>query len=145
MEVFRIVGVVFTIIGVIALGGMAFTLYRNLDFLNRSVATQGEVVDMVMRESTDSEGYTSYSTYPIIRYVTTAEQVVEFESGLNDQEITIGELVAVRYIPDEPNSARRDDFFELWWLTFFAGFFMLIFGGMGVTFLWLGLREKHIL
>jgi len=121
MKVFRIVGTIFSALGLaFILTGVLF--YRNTHtFLTQSETTTGVVTDLVQGSSR------SYRL--VVRFETPEGDVITFQSnvGSNPPSYRIGEAVKVRYLLEDLHRARIDSFLQLWFLS-------ILFGGMGFVF-----------
>lgn len=144
MKLFKIIGGIFAMIGVAALVGMAFAIVGTNSFIKQSSVTSGEIIDIVTRTSKDSDGNTTRSHYPVVRFNDATGNAVEFESSTSTSSRTgIGEHVQVRYIPDNPSKARiSSSFLDMWGVSLMLGIFGVVFAGLGVPFFWLGIREE---
>ncbi|WP_128544816.1 DUF3592 domain-containing protein [Larkinella soli] len=115
-----ILSAVFGFIGLNMLTGSLYSYHKTRTWLADTVRTSGEVIAHEGRESTDSfnretkREYTVY--YPVVRYRTQTGQTVSFTSsvGSSTPDHQVGEEVGVRYVPNDPGSARVDEFFSLW-------------------------------
>ena len=134
MNVLKIVGSVFAFIGLVFIL-VSFWTYRNTrQFLAQSETAQGQVIDLVLRSSHDSNSGTSSGVYyPVVRFATPEGEYIEFQSGIGSQPpaYRIGDRVTVRYRPDDPYRARIDSFFQLWFLSVLFGGLGFVFGGIG--------------
>jgi len=115
----KIVTVLFTLIGVAMLIGGVFMFNRTRRFTQRSVATTGTVVELLLesRSSTSAGRRTvGHSYYPLIRFKTKSGQVVEFKSsfGSNPPSYVVGARVPILYDPDNPHRAEINSFMSLW-------------------------------
>ena len=135
MKTLRIMGILFLIAGVLLSVG-AFLSYRHTrHFLTHSTVARGEVIDVVLRATTDSDSPRSDASvyYPVIRFENESHEAIEFtgSTGSNPPTHRKGDSVAVRYDLDDPHRARVDSFFSLWLLA-------IIPGGMGLVFVTVG-------
>ena len=121
MKVFRIVGTVFSGLGLAFILTGVFFYQNTRTFLSHSETTTGVVTDLI-RSSSGS--YT-----PVVRFETPEGDAITFPGsvGSNPPAHRIGEEIKVHYRPENPRRARIDSFFQLW-------FFSALFGGMGVVF-----------
>jgi len=125
----------------------AFFLYQSTQsFLESAIVANGEVIELVRRNSTNSS-----STYsPRIHFKTQSGETIEFtsSSSSNPASYSKGEKVEILYLPSNPKDARINGFFSLWGLE-------AIFGGIGLVFLlvlmaiivfpWLSRRKEKYL
>ena len=68
-----------------------------------------------------------------MRFVTPAGEAVEFTGsvGSSPAAFEVGEAVAVLYDPADPQDARIDSFFQLWFGPLILGFLGLVFTAIG--------------
>jgi hypothetical protein len=120
---------IFLLIGLGLLGGAAFLVVDTRSDIARADKADGSVIALIGER--DSDGDTMY--YPRVRYVTRSGNPVEFTGsvGSSPAAFDVGEPVAVLYDPAEPEGARIDSFFQLW-------FAALILGGIGLVFAAIG-------
>ncbi len=81
-------------------------------FLPHSVATRAHVIDN--QSFTDAKGNVSYC--PVLAYTTTVSHGMR---GVGDQDCQsspfgVGQIMMIRYRPDQPTTLRIDDFFGIW-------------------------------
>jgi hypothetical protein len=97
-------------------------------WLGRTVAVEGRVTELA--GGGGGVGRRTSSYYPVVTFTTQDGRKVEFRSnmGSNPPAFRVGEIVRVRYLPDDPDSAGIEAFFSPWFLP-------LMFGGMGAIFL----------
>lgn len=98
-------------------------------WLGRTVAVEGQVIELA-GSGGGGPGRRSGSYYPVVAFTAQDGRKFEFRSGMgsNPPTFQVGEMVTVRYRPDDPQSAGIDAFFSLWFLP-------LMFGGIGVIFM----------
>lgn len=144
MKLFKIVGGIFSVIGIGSLIGVVLSIISTNSFISKSEITNGRIIDIIARTSRDSDGNTTRSRYPVIQFENKDGSIVEFESSsATSGGITIGETVEVRYLPSNPKNARiSSSFMDMWGLTVFLGLFGVVFAGLGVPFFWLGIRDS---
>ena len=144
MKLFKIVGGIFSIIGIGSLIGVVVSITSTNSFINNSVITNGRIVDIVTRTSSDSDGNTTKNRYPVVQFQDNNGTTIEFKSSSSTSGgISIGENVEVRYLPDNPKKARiSSSFMDLWGLSVFFGIFGVVLSGLGIPFFWLGIRDS---
>ncbi len=120
--------VLFTVIGVAALGGGGYWLVHTRTFIASASIAEGEVLELIASRSDDS-----YTYRPRVRFTTADGQTIEFvaSSGSNPPAYDVGERVRVYYDAQTPQRAMVDGFFSLW-----GG--PAIFGGIGLVFTLIG-------
>lgn len=143
MKLFKVVGGIFAIIGFAALAALAISIMNTNKFISSSVVTQGEVSDIVIRTSKDSDGNTTRSRFPVVRFQDQQGNSIEFESSTSTSSGTsIGQPVEVRYLPQNPQKARiSSSFMDMWGLSVIFGIFGVAFAGLGIPFFWLGIKD----
>ncbi|GCE07422.1 DUF3592 domain-containing protein [Dictyobacter aurantiacus] len=124
--IFFFVGLIFTIVG-------AAFWFSNQSFMVGTVSTTGQIVSCHYSSSSSDAIASSGSTCkPTITFTTQAGQKITFTSSISSSSYNPGDNVTVSYHPATPADARVSDFVSLWLLP-------LIFGGLGIIFLILGL------
>jgi hypothetical protein len=119
---------IFALVGGFMLVAAARQFARRRVFLRHSAIASGTIVALVENRERDEISY-----FPKVKFQTPAGREVTFESGMGTtSEAGIGDIVAVRYRPDQPHVAEIDSFMSLWGLT-------LLFGVLGAVFLFIGL------
>jgi hypothetical protein len=127
-----LLGSVFALIG----AGLSVAAWRQTVrqrvFLAGSLRTLGRVVGLT--ELPDPSSHSHASFFPRVSYPTPTGHEVIFESRLGSEQRawSVGDVVRVRFRPDQPARAEIDSFFALWGLA-------ALFGGLGLTFLALGI------
>ncbi|MBK9249076.1 MAG: DUF3592 domain-containing protein [Ignavibacteria bacterium] len=112
----------FALVGAAGLSAAGYFSYDTLIFLDNAKHANG-VVSEINRHAGNS-------TSPVIQFRLPNGKFAEYTSKVESStaHFTIGEEVRMLYLPSAPSeSARIDDFFELWLLP-------IIFGGLGVVF-----------
>ena len=102
---------------------------RRRAFVRHSAVASGTIVGLTENREREEISY-----FPKVRFHTASGREVTFESemGSSSQAGRIGDTVAVRYRPDQPEAAEIDRFMSLWGVA-------LLSGGLGLVFLFLGL------
>jgi hypothetical protein len=129
------VGYVFALLGVVMLVLGVVFYDKKQSFVANSVITNGKVVDVEQRRSTDSDGYASYSYYPVCEFITADGRTILFTSGIgsNPSSYDVNEEVEIRYDPDNPQKASINSFFNIWMAPFILGLLGLIFLLVGIS------------
>jgi Protein of unknown function (DUF3592) len=98
-------------------------------FLDSAASTPGTVIDNIWRESNSSEGGSSWSAYPQVRFYQPNGEIILFtsRSGTNPPSFQINQRVTVLYDPGDPQHAYIQSFGQLWMLP-------ILLGAMGVAF-----------
>ncbi len=133
-----IVKYIFTAVGLTLLGLSMWKYSATKTFIESAVTTDGEVVDFTRGSGTNYK--------PVVRFKTKDGEEIEYVSSLstNPPLFDRGEVVTIFYKPDDPQNAKIDEFWSLW-------FFSVLTGGMGTIFfaigggmvLFVNLREKR--
>lgn len=147
MNVFKIVKVVFLLIGLAMLAGTAMLVQNTRQFLQTARHAEGEVIQLVESRSSNSSSYT-YA--PRVTFTDDAGVVHTFTSGTssNPPSYDVGETVDVLYEQGKASSAKLNGSFSLWGgaiiLGILGGVFTLIGGGMVVVPRLLNARKAAI-
>jgi Protein of unknown function (DUF3592) len=121
-----ILAVVFTSIGLASglVAGISAAVIAESISTDRYV--DGTVVDL----SYDGKGYR-----PVVEFARPASPPVRFTGlGSNPPAYRIGEHVGVRYDPDNPQDARIDQYWQIWFLPTLFGIFSTPFLLAGIAF-----------
>ncbi len=131
------IAVLFIILGIPFLVFATYSLSMSVNFINRTVATEGTVVQHRILPGTDDYGTHVY--IPVVEFRTNEGQSITFEDG--SVVISVGEKVPVRYDLSNPSDARIYSIINFWVgpSTFAVG--SAVFSSIG---LW-GLINKFIL
>lgn len=108
----RAVDSIFVLVGIVTLG-IGLILWSAQRPIEGGVLTTGQIVDQVTRF--DSQG--TRMTFPVIEFTDLQEQTHQFESeigGGGGVQGTIGQVVKVRYDPEEPARAQWADQPDQW-------------------------------
>jgi hypothetical protein len=126
-----ILGLIFVGVGFLFIGLALFFLIRTRIFINNSEKTQGTITLMLYEGDSEGSGY-----IPIFEFRTLQGKKVEVTSDLrtNPPQFKVGQIVEVLYDPENPEGARINKGFNLYFVPAFLGLFGLAFGGMGVIF-----------
>lgn len=134
--VFLGVGLLFVVIALV-------TTMNTRTFVAEANHAQGTVIDMVRRQSTDSDHSDAYA--PVVRFVTTGGETVEFTSNTssNPPSYARGEAVAVLYRPLTPHDAKINSFGSLWGAPVMFGVLGSIFAAGGGGFILFGVLKAR--
>ena len=130
-----VIGGLFTSIGC-AMSALALRHgLRRRDFLRGSCTSAGTNVGL--REDPDPTSAVRWTTFPRIRFQTSAGREITFDSGLgsSNSDWRVGQPVTVRYRPESPNKAEVDSFFALWGLALICAVLATVFLGLGLGLL----------
>lgn len=118
---------------VLLFAGCGFAMYRSV-WLARSVTAQGSVVKLIQVRD-EEQNSTSYA--PQFTFKDQQGNVYTVNSNVRTSppEFQVGEQVRVRYIRDNPSSAKLDGFWQLWLVPFVCCFLGIIFVPAGYLLL----------
>ena len=128
----------FLIIGLGACAGGIYLAGKRSDFLASAIPTDGTVISF-HRTSSSSNGHTSTSYYPVVRYTPIGQSTsitFEHDIGSSHPSFARGDKVKVLYAPDDPHHAIIDQ----GWLNWFGPMMLIGIGGifslLGGSTLW---------
>ena len=125
-----LIGLVFGLVGLF-LGALAFFFFvRTRLFLGRAQKTQGTVINMVYSHHQDGDG--GYSPVYRFRTITGQEVVVTDNVSSSPPQFQVGQTIDVFYDPENPQNARINKWFNLYFVPMLLGFMGLVFGGVGI-------------
>jgi len=129
MDWITVLSTIFALIGgaMLILAGRQFA--RRRDFVRHSAVASGTIVALTENREREEISY-----FPTVKFQTPSGREVTFQSemGSSAQAGRIGDIVAVRYRPDQPEVAEIDSLMSLWGVP-------LLSGGLGAVFLFVGL------
>ena len=138
MGALLLVGVLFTLIGVAVLIGGAVAAVKQARKSGRGVTATGTVVDLVSRVFNPG----SAGVYcPVVDFTTATGQPVRFESqfGTMPASHRVGQSIAVRYDPADPQKAEVDSATANWFVPGCTIAMGLLFLVMGLVFVVIGI------
>lgn len=132
MKKFPIFVYLFPFFGLLALVGSVLLTVSTFRFLDKAIEGEGVVIDLEYRRSSDSSSY-----YPRVEFLTANDEKIQFTSsnGSNPPSFSVGEQVGVLYLLENPQEAKINTFFSLWFGPMFIFIFGLIFFSVGVLFI----------
>jgi len=130
---FNIKGTFFTkillpIIGIFLILGGKSSYNSTSNFIDNSLVEQGQVINLLERESEDSITYA-----PVIRYSDLEGKSHELisSSSSNPPAYQIGESVEILYLKSNPETAEVKSFFSLWGGATIMLFIGIVFFSIG--------------
>lgn len=130
--------------GVILLVVTGFLYADTREFIDRTVVTEAIVVGMTSEGKSFKSFDDSYMN-PYFVFTTADDEIIQIEpsSGVNISDYSEGDIVSVRYDPDNPHDAKLDSFRELWLTVTITGTLALLFVLAGLMIFWSLLRDKR--
>ncbi len=128
------------ILGFLLLTGFAFTALKKWKWYKSCLTSEGTILEVVERNTSNSDGRGSHKThFPIVEFKLLANnKIYQFENGVGGttyKKGAEGTIVKVIYNPDNPNDAKINTFFSIWLLEFVLGLLGLLFCTCGVLVL----------
>ncbi len=156
-RVFKLVGAIFTLAGAILLSVAGWTGNRQYTILKTWPTVEAEVTESHVTTGHDSDGTTMYGTQLEFRYtVNGKEYVTPAASSYRTSSYTEmkrkanhyapGTRHPIRYNPGDPDDIRFDVgySFGFFFLPVLLGGMGVIFGGLGVTFLYISRQQRGV-
>ena len=114
------------------LGGAAWTYFKQQRTLQSRVATTGTVVELTQQNTTRG-----YILCPVVEFTIPSGEKIRFTSefGSRPASHTIGQSIAVRYDPADPQKAEVESAMSLWLVPLIMVFMGVIAGCLSVVFL----------
>lgn len=138
MGALLLIGLLFVLIGIAILIGGVVAAVKQARKSRRGVATTGKVVDLVSRVFNPG----SAGVYcPVVDFTTASGQPVRFESqfGTMPASHRVGQSIAVRYDPANPQKAEVDSATANWFVPGCTIGMGLLFFVMGLVFVVIGI------
>lgn len=129
----RWLGWIFLLLGLGLLAGAGVAVWLELAFRQRSVETEGRIVQMIRGSSTDSRGHSTANWTPVFafRLPDGREMRVTADFSSSPPCCKVGDAVQVRYDPADPSRAQMAGFLSSWLVA-------TILGGIGAVFALIG-------
>jgi uncharacterized protein YneF (UPF0154 family) len=146
MKVLNIIKYVFTIIGAGMLIGTFFIYKNTIEFVEKSIETEGTVVELLKsRSSSSSDNSIMYK--PLVQFTDIKGTQIEFSSSSssNPPSYSVNEKVEVIYNPESPNKAKIKSFFSLWGGATILGVLGLVFFIIGGSIIAYSIKKKNML
>jgi hypothetical protein len=138
MGALLLVGVLFVLIGIAVLISGAVAAVKEARKSGRGVAATGTVVELVKRVFNPG----SAGVYcPVVDFSTATGQIVRFQSDFGTMPAShqVGQSVAVRYDPTDPQKAEVDSATANWFVPGCTIAMGLMFLVMGLVFMVVGI------
>jgi Protein of unknown function (DUF3592) len=134
---FLLIGVIFLAVGLPMVLIAIYLIFRTRRFLRTAVSTTGVIVDLIA--SSGSEGGTVYQA--VVDFQTADGRTVRWTESMASSPAAgqPGEQIPMKYNPDNPEEARINRTFRMWFLPGLLIFLGVVFGGLGALFTILGL------
>jgi hypothetical protein len=141
VDTFKLVGIIFSVVGVSLLAGGGYAGQSTYSFLGRVQSAPGRVVEL-MRSGSSRDG-TTYS--PVVEYEGPDSRTIRFTGSVasSPPSYTVGERVTVLYDPTMPEAAKIDSFLDKWFLPVLLGGMGLVFTAIGQALLWTRLLRSR--
>jgi Protein of unknown function (DUF3592) len=132
VDVGRLVGGIFMVVGCIMLAIAAWIGVSNYKFAQRAIPIKGIVLNYSSYESKSDDGrYTTMYT-PTYQYQFEGKTYTYTSStSSSSQEYDVNEAVDVLVDPQEPSEVLIDSFWERWFVVILLGGMGTLFAGMG--------------
>ncbi len=128
-----IIGIVFSLVGLLLVAIGVFLLVRTRTFISTAQETKGTVIRML--SSSGSEGGTVYA--PVFQFTTIQGQSIEVEEKVysSPPQCSQGQVVDILYDPQDPSRARVKKWSSLYFVPLLLGGMGIAFGGIGIVLL----------
>ena len=128
----RILGLIFSTIGLIVLGLGLFFGNREYNFGKRAERISGKVLEYERVITYDSAGRPMTMFAPLIEYQLQGK-TIQYHSTTSYSNLPyeVGELVPLLVDPAHPQEPEIDSFFDRWFVTLLLSFMGLVFTGVG--------------
>lgn len=132
VNVGRLVGSIFMVLGSIMLSVVVYITYSNYQFSKRAIPVRGIVLEYNSYYSTDSDGGGSTMFTPTFEYSYNGRKYTyTSNTSSSSKEYNEGDEVEVLVDPDDPDSVLVNAFWERWFLVVLLGFMGSMFTGLG--------------
>lgn len=113
---------IFGLVGLMMLGAGITLTISTMRFMAKAELTEGEVVELVGRESTSSDGLRTTVWYPTVEFAADGRlHTFEGRTGSSPPAYRKGAVVPVAHDPSDPSTARIASFSETHsWHIFFC-------------------------
>jgi hypothetical protein len=139
MKIFRVVGLLFFMIGIGCTIGGVISVLDTIRFFQNAIEAQGTVIGLETRLDEDNtERYDVYQDFAFIQFQSSSgENIVIEKQILADFNLDSGEVVTFKYLEEDPESARMSNsFFDQYGLPLIFLIFGIAFtaGGAGLFY-----------
>jgi Protein of unknown function (DUF3592) len=126
----RTLGTGLCVVGSLMLSLSLVMAVRTEQFLRRSVATHGRVVENVELVDRDSRTYA-----PVFEFADAAGKMHRVQSRVssNPPDFAVGQPIGIRYERNDVEDARPDSFGQLWAISVVLGVAGAVMLGMGLV------------
>ncbi len=133
INISKVVGTIFMVVGVIELAVMTYLIVSHYKFEQRAQPVMGRLINYSTYESKNDKGggYTTMYT-PIYEY-SFNDKSYQYKSSTSSssRDYEINEMVEVLVDPQDPQNPLINTFWEIWFLSILMGFMGVMFGGLG--------------
>jgi hypothetical protein len=134
MFVIRLVGSIFSVVGLI-LFLLVFYFYRDSsDFIKNGIHTEAKIIGF---ESSTS----SSSQFPVVEFIDVNNQKQRIKSNSTRSSYYLGENIMIYYKANRNFDIRIDDFFGLWGTVLLLSFMASIFLLLGLIGVFIGFKS----
>jgi len=132
----------FGLVGLGLLTGAFFAVRSEINFRTGAISVPGTVVDLEPTQG--RRGGTLYK--PVFKFTDRNDRVHRITSSLASSPPSFrrGEVVTVRYRPENPNDAHLDSFMESWFLPLILGGPGTVFTGIAAGFVVYAVRRRRL-
>lgn len=130
---------IFGSVGLIAFVAGCVQGYQRFELWRTGLAAQGSVVEIHESQSTESDGHTSVTYYPVVEFSAPggAEHRFTNSTGAGNPEYKVGARVSVLFDASDPTRAQISDSTQFWLEPFGLGLmgFLFLAAGIGLFLL----------
>ena len=138
-----------SVILVLSIGLMLFLGFfsiKQINFINSSLITTGTVVDLEVSYIRNSDGTRSLSYHPIFLFVDNHQRVRKLQSdvGSNPPIYHKGEVVEIIYNPENPDHAKINNLFTLWFTEIIIGILAIVLFLISGSYFYFNVRKHRL-
>jgi len=140
MKFLAVMKYLFMVSGVLLLLGAAMSYHNTSAFLASAVQARGVVIDLEEQHGEDGITYR-----PVVTFLDENKRLVRFTSrlGSSSAAYTPGQTIPILYLPNQPEDARIDRFFEHWGMVVIMLVLGIPFFLVGALLALFGRRRKR--